>query len=118
MAGTGIPADTIMPLSYIGIRTDDLVKEKNTVLEGKAVCSLGKLRGLPKNIRWFRRIQFNEFIEKCGGVPQERFGKDTAILIVQEVDPDNPTVKKALKQGTLVMTELELLTEIKNLEDK
>ena len=112
VTGTGIPADTIMPLSYRGIRTDDLVKERNSILEGKKVCSLGKLRGLPKGIRWFRRIQFDELIERCGGVPQDRFGKDTDILVVQEVDPDIPTVQKAKGQGTAVMSELEFLTMI------
>ena len=112
--GTGLPGKTMMPLSYIGIKTNDLVKEENSLLKDKTVCTLGDLPGLPKGISYFPRILFGDFIKKCGGNPGDRFGKDTDILIVKDVDTENTTVQRAIKQGTIVVSELEFLQSIRD----
>lgn len=114
VSGSGIPSGAIMPLSYVDIGIEDLLKNSNPeILKGKNVYCLGQLKGLPKGIPYFRRAQFPEFVEKLGGTYAAKFGKDTNIVVAQQIDPEQATIQKAKKQGALVLTELEFLTMIK-----
>ena len=114
VGGTGLPGKTIMPLSYVGLKTNELVKEENNLLKDKTICSLGELPALPKGISFFPRILFEGFVRKCGGIPGGRFGKDTDILVVNAIDLENATIQRAMKQGTLVISELEFLQSIRD----
>jgi NAD-dependent DNA ligase len=108
--GTGIPASTIMPLSYVDIATEEAFqKTEPKILEGKTVYCLGTLKALTKGQTYFPRIQFPEFVENLGGTYAARFGKSTDILVTYEIDPENGTIQKAEQQGTMVLTELEFL---------
>ena len=114
VGGSGIPSATIMPLSYLDIGMETLLDVcDNGALNGKKVYCLGKLKALPKGLTSFPRPQFQEFIEKLGGVYAARFGKDTDIVITMQIDEEDSTVIKARAQGTMVLTEHEFLMMLK-----
>ena len=82
-------------------------------LKDKKVYCLGKLKALPKGLQYFPREQFQEFIEKLGGIYASRFGKDTDIVIALNIDEEDSTVMKARAQGAKVLTEYEFLMMLK-----
>lgn len=117
VGGSGLPSATIMPLSYLDIGLETLFDVCDMeALKDKKVYCLGKLKALPKGVEYFPRPQFQEFIEKLGGVYAARFGKDTDIVVTMNIDEEDSTIKKARAQGTKVYTEYEFLTKLKKKE--
>lgn len=114
VGGSGISSSTIMPLSYLDIGMETLfdVCDKEALKDKKVYC-LGKLKALPKGLQYFPREQFQEFIEKLGGIYASRFGRDTDIVIALNIDEEDSTVMKARAQGTKVLTEYEFLMMLK-----
>ena len=106
-----------MPLSYLDIGLETLFDVCDMeALKYKKVYCLGKLKALPKGVEYFPRPQFQEFIEKLGGVYAARFGKDTDIVVTMNIDEEDSTIKKARAQGTKVYTEYEFLMKLKKKE--
>lgn len=117
VGGSGLPSATIMPLSYLDIGLETLFDVCDIeALKNKKVYCLGKLKALPKGVEYFPRPQFQEFIEKLGGVYAARFGKDTDIVVTMNIDEEDSTIKKARAQGTKVYTEYEFLMKLKKKE--
>ena len=107
----GIPRASWMPLSYLGLKNEQLVKNAgDSYLKGLSVCSLGQLKAFPKISDYrYSNMTFADFVSSLGGTYSNKLTKTTDLLVTFLIDPENATIQRAVKQGTVVLTELDLL---------
>ena len=107
----GLPQASRMPLSYLGLKNEELAEQAGyTYLKGLSVCSLGALRAFPKvsDCR-YSNMEFSEFIERLGGSYSNRLTKTSDLLVTYQIDRENTTIQRAIRQGTAILCELDFL---------
>lgn len=103
-----------MPLSYIGLRTDDIANAADTnYLKGHTIYIAGELKALPSIRKSFAGLIDSEFIRKLGGTYVSRFSKAVDIVICFSIDKENSAIKKAIDNRVAIIPEKEFLTTIK-----
>lgn len=110
----GIPEATQMPMSYLEFQVEDIAKNSDKeLLKGLTICSLGQLKAFPKNVKYFRGMEFSEFVTTLGGTYSARLTKNTDILVAYTIASSDASIERAIEQGTNVITELQFLKMIK-----
>lgn len=110
----GIPASTIMPLSYIGYRTGEILKKaRKDLLNGVTVSGRGELKAFFKdnspNHNYHDETDLPYFVNQLGGKYSGRLTKKIDICIVADKGPHNEAYQEASASGAAVLTEIEFL---------
>ena len=110
----GIPASTHMPLSYLGIETDEIAKNnEKDILSGLTVYGYGTLKAFPKNVDIrFKCISFEDFISSLGGKYSRTCSKKVDLLVTYKIDNKDSTIQKAIANGTAVIEEKDFLEHL------
>ena len=109
-----------MPLSYLGLKNEELVKAADKeYLSGLTVYGYGKMKAFPQINSYlypYPNISFSELITALGGTYSNTFKTTVDLVVFDVIDPENPTVQKALKRGTAIIPELDFLRAVQKKE--
>ncbi len=111
---------SIMPLSYLGLKNEELVKtaDKN-YLSGMTVYGYGTMKAFPQINNYlypYPNISFSELITALGGTYSNTFKTTVDLVVFDVIDPENPTVQRAQQRGTAIITELDFLRAVQKKE--
>ena len=113
ISAQSIPESTHMPMSYYGVRVDDIARETdNSYLAGMNIYGYGKLKAFPKNLTNFKGIDFPQFVRKLGGEYSNSFNKNINVMVTYQIDENDNMVRRARKQGVAVISEIDFLKVI------
>lgn len=114
----GIPASTIMPLSYIGYHAGEILKKASKdLLSGITVSGRGRLRAFFKDNTPYHSYREETdlpfFVNQLGGTYSGRLSSKVDICVVKDKDPKNEAFIEASDSGAAVLTEIEFLDLIR-----